>query len=75
MDYTKVKRKSVTSSNIESIGFHDESDTAVVKFLSGGIYTVEPVSKEEYEFFAGAASLGKFYHANWKNSKNITKVG
>lgn len=74
MDYRKVKRKAVTSSNIAEIGYHGETKTAVIEFISGGIYTVSPVSLEEYEFFAGAASLGKYYHANWKNQKTIEKL-
>lgn len=74
MDYTKVKRKSVTSSNIAEIGYHSETQTAVVKFHSGGLYTVHPVEKTEYEFFSGAQSLGKFYHSNWKNQKTVERI-
>lgn len=74
MDYTKVKRKTVTSSNISTIGYHPETKTAVVEFHGGQIYTVYPVDTVEYEFFSGASSLGKFYHSNWKNQKTIEKI-
>lgn len=74
MDYTKVKRKTVSSSNIAEIGYHFETKTVVIKFHSGGIYTVNPVDMVEYEFFSGASSLGKFYHSNWKNQKTVERI-
>lgn len=74
MDYTKVTRKAVTSSNIAEIGYHFQTKTAVVKFHSGGIYTVQPVDMVEYESFSEASSLGKFYNSNWKNQKTIEKI-
>jgi predicted fused transcriptional regulator/phosphomethylpyrimidine kinase len=53
-----MNRRPVTSSNIASIGWED--DTLEVEFVSGHIYAYEGVPEAKYQAALGASSPGKF---------------
>ncbi len=58
---------SVSSSNIESIGYDEENQEVYVRFLNGSIYIYKGVPKYEYENLKDAPSLGSYLHRNYKN--------
>ena len=59
-----MNRQSVTSKNIASVGYDEQTQRMEVEFKSGGIYLYENVPKREYEEFIGASSLGGHFHHN-----------
>jgi hypothetical protein len=52
-----MQRRSVTSSNIASIGWDD--NVLEIEFFSGHIYEYHDVPESEYQALLGASSIGK----------------
>jgi hypothetical protein len=61
-----VERKSVSSSNIESVGYDAATETLEIKFKSGGVWLYKHVPLDTYTKFMAADSMGKFFYANIK---------
>ncbi len=69
-----MKRDQVTSSNIQSIGYDEDSQTLEVEFKNGGIYQYFDVPKGEYEGLMSASSHGQYLAANIKGRYRFSKV-
>lgn len=67
-----MERTSVTSSNIQAIGY--ENETLEVEFISGAVYQYHGVPPNEHEAMMNADSKGKYLNANIKNSYACTKL-
>ena len=52
----------VSSSNINQIGYDDETQTMGVEFHSGKVYHYNNVPKEVYEEFVEAPSVGRHFN-------------
>lgn len=74
---------SVKSSNIQQIGFEEKSKISLsqkpfsrlrIMFSNGLIYDYYNVSKEVYNSFLKAESIGKYFHANIKEKYNYEKI-
>lgn len=65
-------RKSVISSNIESIGY--ENGVLEIAFHSGGIYQYSGVSQNIYSSFMTAPSHGKYFHDYIREIYPTTKI-
>lgn len=59
-----MDRISVSSSNIDSIGYDEIEMVLEVEFLNGGVYQYFDVPLEIYEGFINADSHGKFLRAH-----------
>lgn len=70
----KIKRISVKSSNIASVGFDIQKKVLEVEFYSGGTYQYSNVPKEVYFRFIKSESLGKFLHTSIKGVYSYKKV-
>jgi len=57
----------VSSSNIESIGYDESNEQVYVRFLNGGLYIYKGVPFHEFENLKNASSLGSYLHRNYKN--------
>ena len=57
---------SVSSSQIEAIGYDEPSKTLAVQFRKGAIYHYANVPVDVYKAFSKADSLGKFLGAHIK---------
>jgi KTSC domain len=59
----------VESNQVKAIGHHEDSQTLAVTFTrgAGAIYHYPNVTKETYEAFKGAESIGKFFGENIKS--------
>lgn len=57
----------VSSSNVESVGYDEETQILYVRFLSGSLYMYKNVNKPEYEALLSAPSIGSYLHRNIKN--------
>ena len=55
-----MNRQFVTSSNIRSIGY--ENNTLEIEFNNGGIYQYHGVSQNRYFGLISASSCGKYFH-------------
>jgi hypothetical protein len=59
----KMKRVSVQSSNISSVGYDPNASTLEIEFHSGGVYQYYGVPGQVYEGLMKAESKGSyFYH-------------
>lgn len=69
-----MERESVTSSNIDSIGYDESSETLEIEFLNGGVYQYFDVPKSVYYEMMSAASHGRYLAANIKGTYRFSKV-
>ena len=71
---TEIAMKPVKSSNIDSVGFCQDSNTMAVRFKSGGTYHYQDVNEEVYTGMVNAKSVGKHYHNKIRGSYKGEKV-
>jgi hypothetical protein len=64
----------VSSSNVESIGYSESTESLFVKFLNGSIYEYKNVPKMEYEQLMAAPSIGSYMHRNIKGSYTYERI-
>ena len=69
-----MERTAVTSSNIASIGYCEESLTLEIEFNNGGLYQYSEVPVEEFDSLMGASSHGTYFNANIKNRYPTSKL-
>lgn len=54
----------VTSSNIDAVGYHEDTRTLHVRFTSGATYQYHDVAPEEHEALIHAKSVGSHFAQN-----------
>jgi hypothetical protein len=69
-----MKRKTVESSNIASIGYDSENEILEVEFNHGGVYQYSDVPQDVYEELMSADSHGKYFSANIRNDYEYEKL-
>jgi hypothetical protein len=52
----------VTSSNLSSMGYDEDTSTMAVQFNNGSVYSYQDVSKETYETVLHADSVGSTFN-------------
>jgi hypothetical protein len=57
-----MNRQPVASSNVESVGYDDDSSTLEVAFHSGSVYQYFDVPRAVYDTLLQAESPGSFLH-------------
>lgn len=67
-----VPRRTVESSNIKAVGYHKETRTLVIEFLTGDVYCYSPVTAEGHNRLLHADSVGSFFYKEIRNNKSIT---
>ena len=70
-----MKRISVESSNLASIGYDEESKTLEIQFHSGGIYQYDDVEKEIYDELMSADSKGRYFMSMIRGAYSYGRVG
>ncbi|GBD95936.1 hypothetical protein BMS3Abin06_00816 [bacterium BMS3Abin06] len=65
----------VVSSNVESIGYEEGTQTLRVKFLNGSVYDYKNVPIMEFEQLKNAQSVGSYLNRNIKGNYTYEKVG
>ena len=63
----------VTSSNIEAVGYNEQTETLYVQFKGGKVYSYERVPPYTYDELMAADSVGKFFNQFIKN-QFVTRV-
>ncbi|MCP9750121.1 KTSC domain-containing protein [Ferruginibacter sp. HRS2-29] len=69
-----MDRTSVTSSNIASIGYDENSSTLEIEFLNGSIYQYFDVPQAVYEELMRAPSHGSYLATNIKGNYRFSRV-
>ena len=62
-----MKRQSVESSNLASVGYDAENEILEVEFKHGGVYQYFDVPQNVYEELMNASSHGVYFSANIRN--------
>jgi hypothetical protein len=62
-----MERINVASSNINSIGYDEATNTLEVEFQSGSIYQYSGVPEDEYEGLLSASSKGRYLNTHIKD--------
>ena len=72
---SEIEMIPVVSSNVESIGYDEDTQILKIKFLSGAIYEYKNVPIMEFEQLKNASSVGSYLYRNIKNNYPYEKVG
>lgn len=65
----------VVSSNVDSIGYHPDTQTLRVRFNNGSVYEYMNVPPMEFEQLRTAPSVGSYLNRNVKGNYPYQKVG
>lgn len=66
-----LKRESVVSSRIESIGYDKRKEILQIMFKRGGLYEYRPVTPQEHLDLMSAVSPGKFFDEHIRDRDDI----
>lgn len=67
------KMRSVTSSDVDSVGYDASTKTMRVRFKKGGSYDYSDVSQEMFDGVMGAESVGRYLHREIKPNCPFSK--
>ncbi|MBU2492388.1 MAG: KTSC domain-containing protein [Bacteroidetes bacterium] len=70
-----IEKEYVSSSNVEAIGYDENTQTLRVWFLNGTVYDYNGVGTMEFEGLRNAPSIGSYLHNNIKGQYPYEKVG
>lgn len=70
----KMEMTRVESSNIEQVGYEEESETLQVEFKNGGMYQYFDVPQHVYEELRDADSVGRYLAYSIKGTYRYSKV-
>ena len=70
-----MEKYSVASSNINAIGYDEQSETLEVEFLNGTIYQYYNVPKNMFDQLMSETSKGRFLNTYIKNAYPFSRVG
>jgi hypothetical protein len=65
----------VSSSNVEEIGYDNDSQTLYIKFLRNALYIYKGVPIGEFEGLRNAPSIGSYFNRNIKNLYPYERIG
>lgn len=69
-----MDRISVSSSNLNSIGFDSDNKILEIEFNNGRIYQYSNVSKTEFGKLMKALSKGTYFNSNIKDNYNCRRI-
>lgn len=69
-----MKRISVSSSNIASVGYDEASRTLEVEFLNRSVYQYFQVDSSVYTAMVGASSVGSYFARNVRDVYRWTRL-
>lgn len=70
-----MERQSVSSSDLQSVGYDPNTRTLEIRFHSGGTYRYFGVPAEVHVSLMGAPSHGRYFHRRIKGVYRYSKVG
>jgi len=69
-----MKQQPVSSSNISSVGYDEQTETLEITFKTGGTYQYSGVPIDTYKELLGASSVGQYFYQNIKGQYSFRKV-
>ena len=69
-----MKRQSVQSTNLRSVGYDEISRELEIEFHSGGIYKYSSVPLSVYQGLMNAASKGRYFHSYIKDVYSYRRI-
>ncbi len=69
-----MQRQPVESSNLQSVGYENSTNTLEIEFKNGGIYQYFDVPESEYKALMSAESHGKYFIANIRDKYRCQKI-
>lgn len=69
-----MNRRPVTSSNVASVGYDQNTLTLEVEFHSGSVYQYFDVPEAVYQEFMAAESTGRYLNRNIKNNYRYAQI-
>jgi len=69
-----MERIPVTSSNLSSVGYDQNSQTLEIEFNYGAVYQYFDVSQSEHEGLMNADSKGTYFNSNIKGRYSYAKL-
>lgn len=69
-----MRRESVSSSNLASVGYDPTSKTLEVAFKSGRVYEYYNVPASEHRALMSASSHGRYFNANIKENYEFSEL-
>jgi hypothetical protein len=70
----EIELKPVKSSNIEAVGYDEETEELRIEFKGGGIYAYDSVPQFEYRDLLDAKSIGGHFHKKIKDKFPTRKL-
>ena len=68
-------KRRVASTNLQSVGYDERSQTLEVQFVNGRVYQYYGVPANMHEQLMQAASKGRFFNAHISRSYPFSRVG
>ncbi len=69
-----MKRITIESSNLASIGYDEKNEKLEIQFHSGGIYQYDDVAKEIYDELMNAESKGRYFMSEIRGAYSYIRV-
>ncbi len=69
-----MKRTSVQSSNIISIGHDPKTETLEIEFKGGGVYSYSGVTADQHSALLNADSVGSHFHKHIRSAHASVKA-
>ena len=69
-----MNRRPVTSRNVASVGYDQNTLTLEVEFHSGSVYQYFDVPEAVYQEFMTADSIGRYLNQNIKNTYRYAQI-
>ena len=69
-----MERTSVSSSNLNSVGYDEQSMTLEVEFKDGTLYQYFDVPTAVHQELLGAGSVGQYFAQNIRNSFRYSRL-
>lgn len=69
-----MEMTNVDSSNVEAVGYDEDSSTLQVEFKNGGVYQYFDVPEVVFIGLRDADSVGRYLNANIKGTYRYSKV-
>ena len=70
-----MQRRSVTSTNLRSVGYDAKTQTMEIEFVNGRVYQYYDVSDTMHDELMQASSKGQFFNYHIKDSYPYSRVG
>lgn len=71
----EIEKIPVESSNVEAIGYNQETQVLRIWYLNGGVYDYLNVPEIEFETLKQSPSVGSYLARNIKGSYSYQRVG